>query len=71
MLNIMQNFKFDFLEKEFLEKNPKSLILVFHLQNNTGKRWQKFHKNVIFSLGGCKILYEERNSLLETIMLLD
>ena len=32
----MQNFKFDFLQKEFLEKKPKkkskvSLILVFHL----------------------------------------
>ena len=71
----MQNFKFDFLQKEFLEKKPKKIESVINtcvsLIKQHGKRWQKFHKNVILSLGGFKILYEEWNCLLETIMLLD
>ena len=33
-----------------------TLILVFQSQNNTGKRWQKFCNNVIFSIGAFKIL---------------
>ena len=53
-------------------KNQKlSLIPVFQSQNKTGKRWQKFHKNVIFSQGAFKILYEKWNSLLQNIILLD
>lgn len=40
-----------------MQKNPKlSLILAFQSQNNTGQRWQKFHKNMIFPLGSFKIL---------------
>ena len=40
-------------------KTPKNqklrLIFVFHSKNNTGKRWQKSHTNVIFSLEAFKI----------------
>ena len=40
-----------------MQKNPKlSLTLVFQSQNNTGQRWQKFHKNMIFSLEAFKML---------------
>ena len=46
-----------------------SLILVYFWYNNTGKRWQKFHKNMIFLLGAFKILWERWNSLLENIII--
>ena len=39
------------------KKNLKqSLLLAFHSSNSTGKRWQKFNKNVISSPGAFRIL---------------
>ena len=42
--------------KKTLKNWKLSLIFMFQSQNNTEKRWQKFHKNVIFSIGAFKIL---------------